>query len=168
MRAGNNLHAHSAQSHWRRNEGHTHVSPGDSYADNSFFDIDEHVRRIRRLVEAAHSRKSETERRWSAYLIDLDAKVDPSVAATAEQLWYNLKDQANRLAPPDASPTSDGGFIMSWSAGGRYLEIEVLNDGTYEWLYRERATGVAEFGSPSTVDVRLDSALVRRLVGVAS
>jgi hypothetical protein len=104
------------------------------------------------------------EDRWLAYLHSLAARqlTSADVASNAEQLWLTLVERAAAATPPDASPTNDGGLLMSWAREGRHLEIEVLPDLTYEWFYRERLADMTENDDAASVDV-VSPELIKRL-----
>jgi hypothetical protein len=42
---------------------------------------------------------------------------------------------APAAAPPNARTTDDETLVLSWNRGGRYLEIAIARDATYEWSY---------------------------------
>lgn len=72
-----------------------------------------------------------------------------------------LSEEVEQLLPPNASPTDDGGILMSWTRGGHHLEIEVMPDARYEWFYRHRALDIAEGGVED--DTHLRDELIARL-----
>lgn len=125
-------------------------------------EADLHVRMTRRVAGAQAS--TSVEDRWLGYLDSLAKRqlTSDDVASASEQLWFNLAENSVTLTPPDASPTNDGGLLMSWDREGRHLEIEVLPDLSYEWFYRERLADVTENDEAASVDV-VSPELVRRL-----
>lgn len=81
---------------------------------------------------------------WARYLTDLErqGKLPPAQAGKVLQLWLRLVQVVGAgLPPPQAGPKDDGGFLMAWSLGNHYFEIELLEDGSHEWFYRERRSG---------------------------
>lgn len=108
--------------------------------------------------------RTDAENRWRAYLHSLGTRhlTSHDVASAAEQLWLTLAENAAPATPPDASPTNDGGLLLSWDRKGQHLEIEVLPDLSYEWFYRERLADVTENDEAASVDV-ISHKLVQRL-----
>jgi hypothetical protein len=88
----------------------------------------------------------------------------PNAAAASERLWTQLTEEIHDLTPPNASPTDEGGVLMSWTCDA-HVEIEVLLDGTYEWFYRDRRSDTTRSGEvtdetlPDEVVVRLREVL---------
>jgi len=87
--------------------------------------------------------------RWFRYLRSLPARnlARPQAAAAAERLWERLTEEIASLTPPNASPTDDGGVLMSWMEHGYHVEIEVMPSGAYEWFYRHRESDTTDGGS---------------------
>ena len=131
-------------------------------------DIDLHLRNVERLAAATLEARN-AEERWLAYLDSLVTRqlTTPEAADASDQLWTNLYEIVPSLVPPDASPTTAGGLLMSWDDRGRHLELEVLPHGSYEWFYRERLPDIAEGGEAASIDI-FDDKLLRRLQQLAS
>ena len=119
-------------------------------------DIDIHNRRVAAPRENVHER-------WARYLRSLPLRhlATAEASAASERLWVRLVEEVEQLLPPNASPTDDGGILMSWTRDGRHLEIEVMPDASYEWFYRHRALDIAEGGVESEDSLR--DGLIARL-----
>src|SRR5205085_4721084 len=104
-------------------------------------DIDIHNRKVAALRE-------NVEERWTRYLRAMPMRrlATAASAAACERLWTRLSEEVERLLPPNASPTDEGGVLMSWTRGAHHVEIEVLPNGTYEWFYRHRPLDIAVGG----------------------
>ena len=104
-------------------------------------DLDVHNRKIEEL-------RSNPFERWLRYLRSLPARglASVSAAAAAERFWARLSEEVERATPPNASPTDDGGVLMSWTAHGHHVEVEIATSGTYEWFYRHRASDTTDAG----------------------
>lgn len=111
--------------------------------------------------------RQHAEERWLIYLRSLPMRQLSSAdaSAAAERLWTRLTEEIDAITPPNASPTDEGGVLMSWTRGA-HVEIEVLGDGTYEWFYRDRRSDttrsgeVADESVPDELLVRLREVLV--------
>ena len=91
-----------------------------------------------------------------------DARSGDSRGCSCFGATVDASFRSNRAAAsPNASPTDDGGLLMSWTRGGHHLEIEVMPDATYEWFYRHRAFDIAEGGVER--DTHLCDELIARL-----
>lgn len=112
-------------------------------------DLDIHNKRVAALRE-------NTQERWARYLRSLPLRnlATAESAAASERLWTRLTEEIEQLVPPNASPTDDGGILMSWTKSGHHLEIEVMPDASYEWFYRHRALDVAEGGFEDNDNLR--------------
>lgn len=121
-------------------------------------DIDIHNRRVAALRENVHER-------WARYLRSLPLRglATAESAAASERLWTRLSEEVECLVPPNASPTDDGGILMSWTKGGHHLEIEVMPNARYEWFYRQRTLDIAEGGVETDDNDNLRDELVGRL-----
>jgi hypothetical protein len=93
-----------------------------------------------RTVELA----ADAERQWLHYLRNLpqSGAVSPFIAASAEQLWRDIQPATGRLPVPDAVATANGGILLAWDRDDHHIEIELMPSGSYDWLYRNRRTGV--------------------------
>lgn len=98
---------------------------------------------------------AEGDDRLIAYLRSLPQRrlATDHVVRAAERLWERLRDGLPRIAAPNCVPTEDGGLRFSCIKDGRYLDAEIAAEGQYEWFFRDRAAGVTEDGSASTVEV---------------
>ena len=130
-------------------------------------DLETHIRNIERLIACVHA-PQDTAARWTSYLASLPARglATAEVSSSTIQLWESLVDIAS-VAPPDASPTADGGLLMSWDRADHHLEIEVLNDASYEWFYRNRRLGKTASGVGATGD-DIPEELVARIVSLTA
>ena len=55
--------------------------------------------------------------------------------------WQELRSSFRGAFPvPQASPTPDLGLLMLWDRDRHHLEVEIYEDGTYDWFYRDRET----------------------------
>lgn len=119
-------------------------------------DLDVHNRRLSEL-------RNNPSERWFRYLRSLPSRklATSAAAAGAERLWVILKEELETVAPPNASPTDDGGVLMSWTHDGHHVEIEFTPAGTYEWFYRHRISDTTDGGA--TDDETLNPRLVQYL-----
>src|ERR1043166_7861703 len=103
-------------------------------------DLDLHNRQVMEL-------RNDPAERWCRYLRSLPERklAVREAAAAAERLWILLTEEMN-VTPPNASPTDDGGILMSWTEHGHHLEIEINTTGTYDWFYRHRASDTTDSG----------------------
>lgn len=118
-------------------------------------ELDIHNSKIAALRENAGER-------WLRYLRSLPMRhlSTSTAAAASERLWTRLTEEIEAITPPNASPTDDGGVLMSWTRDA-HIEIEVMPDGTYEWFYRHRATNTTRSGQVN--DESLPDEFVLRL-----
>lgn len=119
-------------------------------------DLDLHEQKLAELRENPPER-------WQRYIKSLPMRhlATSAAAGTSERLWVQLAEEIERVSPPNASPTDEDGVLMSWTRNGHHLEIEVMNDGAYEWFYRHRASNTTDGGS-ETDDI-VPETLVERL-----
>ena len=80
--------------------------------------------------------------RWNAYLATLAQPRGPLTAEHAESVkrfWRHLRSLRSwNLPVPQAGPTEAPGFLLVWDRGRHHLEIEIYDDGTFDWFYRDR------------------------------
>ncbi len=76
---------------------------------------------------------------WETYLRGLNSILQGGHARAVKRLWADLSRDTDRPVP-QAGPGDEGLFTMSWDDGRRYCEIEVYEDGRYEWFYCDRET----------------------------
>lgn len=79
---------------------------------------------------------------WEDYLRRLPQsdEVRPGVVKSVLEFWSRFRT-AQIPQPPHATPTDNGGFILSWDRGKHHFEVEFLPTGeTVEWFYRDRET----------------------------
>jgi len=104
-------------------------------------DLDVHRERLEEL-------RNNPVERWFRYLRTLPARHLASAAASAaaERFWVCLSEELERVSPPNASPTDDGGVLISWTERGHHVEVEFDPTGSYEWFYRHRESDTADEG----------------------
>ncbi len=97
------------------------------------------------LPSAGARRRSSQDALWRRYLINVEqpaGALSPPAARGLKTLWRYLRTATNgRFTVPRAAPTQDHGIILSWEKVDHYLEIEIFDDGRYDWFYREEETG---------------------------
>ena len=105
-------------------------------------DIDIHNQKVAEL-------RSNPAERWVRYLRSLPPRhlTSEAAAAAAERFWTQLLEEVDSLTPPNASPTDEGGVLMSWTDKGHHVEVEFAPTGEYEWFYRHRASNTTD-GAP--------------------
>ena len=82
---------------------------------------------------------------WNVYLLNLSRQTGlPAMfEENAQSLWADLAEAASFLVPiPQAGPTAQDSFILSWNRSQWHFEIEIFADGRFEWFYRDRRSGV--------------------------
>ncbi|MBV9494774.1 MAG: hypothetical protein JOZ54_11060 [Acidobacteria bacterium] len=107
-------------------------------------DLDLHEQKLEQLRQNPRAR-------WQRYIRSLPMRhlATSAAASTSERLWIQIAEEVDQVSPPNASPTDENGVLMSWTRSGHHLEVEVMNDGTYEWFYRHRASHTDDGGSES-------------------
>lgn len=104
---------------------------------------------------------------WRRYLGTIHLQPIGLAASHADairRVWWLLEWMVGRpLRAPVAGPGGDLGFQMSWSTEGFYLDLDIAEDGTFEWFFKDRGTGVIE-GSEDDRHAIPPESLVRRLV----
>jgi hypothetical protein len=98
---------------------------------------------------------ADAERQWLHYLRNLpqSGAVSPFIAASAEQLWRDIQSVTGNLRVPDAVATGDGGILLAWDRDDHHVEIELMPSGSFDWLYRNRRTGVYAGGEDLALQV---------------
>ena len=84
---------------------------------------------------------------WDKYRRSLavpDGPLPASRAAQLETMWAAINQNIIFIPAPRAALAEDGTFVMSWNRGSHHFEIEMLEDGTFEWFYMERSTPIRE------------------------
>jgi len=79
---------------------------------------------------------------WLAYLTKL--KERPEYAALApriEEFWHWISE---KLWAPEATPTDDG-FLLVWDRDEHHLQVELFQDGSYDWFYRNRDSDTVSY-----------------------
>ena len=102
-----------------------YVFPSDESADN------------RRTTVEPESPQDKLELAWSAYRRDLNKVLPGPHAREVKRFWADLAREKN-VPVPQAGPTEERGFSMSWDDGNRHCEVEIYRDGRYEWFYCDR------------------------------
>ncbi len=83
--------------------------------------------RTRRLKEYAFE--------WMAYLSKLKEKPEyAALAPRVEDFWHWASTE---LWAPEATPT-DEGFLLAWDRDEHHLQVELFQNGSYDWFYRNR------------------------------
>lgn len=76
-----------------------------------------------------------------------------ATSSAAEKFWMKLRTTYGEIPAPNVSPMEDEeGLRLSWLARGRYLEVEVAPDETYEWFYRNTDASTSDFGDGDVSD----------------
>jgi hypothetical protein len=98
--------------------------------------------KIAEEVAGAGSREDQ----WSAYLAQLASRtrVSDRTAALSRELWGALRRAHPTVPVPDAGPSEDGNFFLTLDTGQYFFEIEIRQDGTYDWFFKNRGTGAYE------------------------
>jgi plasmid stabilization system protein ParE len=90
----------------------------------------------------SQERANDTWDRWNAYLASLaepEGPLSPEHASHVQRFWRNLRASAHGpLQVPQAGPTDGPGFLLVWDRHRHHLEIEIFEDGNYDWFYRDR------------------------------
>ena len=101
------------------------------------------------IVVAADTRDSDkptgvTLEAWNTYLDSLAGSTEVSSHAveTTRRLWRSLSRRIPSLSVPAAEPLESGTLQLVWDAGRTHVDVDVLADGTFEWFYRDRTTGL--------------------------
>jgi hypothetical protein len=81
---------------------------------------------------------------WNDYLATLARPQGPLAEHHVRLVcgfWRQLRSLVNGAFPlPQAGPTPDQGLLMLWDRDRHHLEVEIYEDGTYDWFYRDRQT----------------------------
>ena len=82
---------------------------------------------------------------------------DPDIVAAARGLLRQLC-AAVAVPRPHINPTPSGGVQFEWEQGGRYFELETIDETTAVWFYQDSALGIDDEGELGVAD-SLDAAL---------
>ena len=104
------------------------------------------VRPFRLLVgETRPAVPTNEQERWNAYMASLaEGTVGLSTmhARAVQSTWWKLWRKVGLpLRHPAAGPGGDLGFQMSWNTDRCYLDIDIAEDGTFEWFFKDRRDG---------------------------
>jgi hypothetical protein len=99
---------------------------------------------------------------WIAYLKSLDDRqlTTSSAVKTARGVWKAIVRSSSTILPPNARLTEDNGLRLSWNRAGRYVEILIGPDGTYEWFYTDTSNAY-EGAEELTVSAPIDDVVAR-------
>ncbi len=79
---------------------------------------------------------------WNVYLSSLARPRGPLTSQHAKHVrrfWHSLRSQLSPDLPvPQAGPTEAPGLLLVWDRDRHHLEVEIFQDGTYDWFYRDR------------------------------
>ncbi len=134
--------------------------------DLSLLPAIEHVR-----PKAASSAVSfEPNWEWERYLDRLPEEgvgITSQHVATFREFWkgLNVRLQA-RLPLPVTQPTDSGAIQLAWNRGSYCVEIDLYQDGSYDWFFRDRKCNVID-GNPNSRASGLPKRFVERLRLVA-
>jgi len=82
---------------------------------------------------------------WLYYLVGLEEKpveLPRKHARAVRALWRKLESCINDpILPPIAGPGGELGFQMAWNYDEFYLDIDVSEEGEFEWFFLDRKTG---------------------------
>jgi hypothetical protein len=83
--------------------------------------------------------------KWHDYMKNLTSK-PVGLSSQRQAAVFGLWSKLTRLIGPDipppiAGPGGELGFHMAWNQNDFYLDIEIAEDGSFEWFYKNRATG---------------------------
>lgn len=125
-------------------------------------DIEPHKEMISGLRGSSARELPDVKRDWLAYLKSIDGrKIATSPAAgTAQGIWKTIERSSSAILPPNARPTEEGGLRLSWNRGGRYVEVLIAPDGTFEWFYTD-TNDVYDGAEDLSLGAAVDSLLAR-------
>lgn len=78
--------------------------------------------------------------------------VAPSLAFRVMRVWHHISARCEPPEPIIESIDADG-IRFAWSSSASYLDLEVYDDGTFEWFYSDRS-GTAADGVDGTKEDR--------------
>lgn len=100
-------------------------------------------------------------------------KVAPSLAFRVMRVWHHI---SARCEPPEPiiEMTEDEGVRFAWNSEASYacstpcwyLDLEVYDDGTFEWFYSDRTNGAVD-GTQGAREEVLPEAFYQRLESLA-
>lgn len=91
--------------------------------------------------------------RWSIYLDSLEdepVSLSEKHACAVREVWGRITDEVDGLGDdnfrplslPIAGPGGEQGFQVAWNTKRFYLDIDIAEDGSFEWYCLDRETGV--------------------------
>jgi len=85
-----------------------------------------------------------TDARWETFLVHLEYEPNPvhhKLANAVRDLWWNLENAVGgHLQHPTAGSGGELGFQLSWHTKDFYLDIDVGEDGIFEWFCQDNHT----------------------------
>lgn len=102
-------------------------------------DIAPHKEMISALRRSSPKNLQDIKQEWVTYLKAIDERQVAAALAvkTANGIWKAIARSSSTILPPNARLTEDSGLRLSWNREGRYVEILIRPDGTYEWFYTD-------------------------------
>lgn len=91
----------------------------------------------------------------------LEEHVGQALAARAVRAWHEVS-AATEPPEPIIESTQEGGVRFAWSTESTYLDLEVYEDGTFEWFFDGRSAGETD-GTESEREVGLPAGFLARL-----
>ena len=89
---------------------------------------------------AEHEPDQHEQEHWNLYLKSLARPEGPLTSRHAEyavRFWHSLRSRFS-VPLPQAGPTEAPGLLLVWDRGRHHLQIEIFEDGSYDWFYRDR------------------------------
>jgi len=102
---------------------------------------------------------------WNLYLEALKASGssrDEQVSFVRDFFLQIRETIDDKFPLPHAGPTPDGAFQLVWDRGSHHIDIDIYQDGTFEWFYSNRLTN-AFYGDEGCKIGSLPSELVQYL-----
>lgn len=120
-------------------------------------DIEPHREMISELRRLATPKRHDIKEQWTTYLKAINERgiVTALAAHAASAIWNAIARCLAAAVPPNARPTDDQGLRLSWNRAGRYIEILIAPDGSFEWFYTDTNNayeGGEDFATGEPVD----------------
>jgi hypothetical protein len=102
---------------------------------------------------------------WATYIAAMGCQ---TLSRQLESFWRRaLAASGGKLRPPIALPQEDGSVHLAWDNGPLHLEVDLFQDGTIEWFYRNRKTNELD-GTDDERASGLPEALAARLGAISN